>query len=96
MIFEGYMKTMLLNIMDEFKQLCVMVPIDPEKDVYDPDVPVSEKKWILLRAPWQPKVPDEDAIPSVTGEPPRWCVDRYKAVLSQWFFKDTLATRYEQ
>ena len=90
------MKTVLLNIRNEFQKLCVMVPIDENHEKHDPDVPVHQKKWILLRAPWQDPVPHEDKIPSVQGEAPRWIVDRFKAVLSQWFFKDTLATPYEQ
>ena len=98
MDIQGYMRTVLLNIMDDFKRLCYLVPIDRTKELHDPDVPVDQKKWILLRAPWQPKLPNEDMIPRPPPEmePPRWCADRYKAVMSQWFFKDTLATRYEQ
>ena len=90
------MKTVLMNIRDDFSKLCVLVPVDDTLEMHDPDVPLKEKKWILLRAPWQPKLPHEDEIPRPAEEPPRRIVDNYKAVLSQWFFKDTLATRYEQ
>ena len=90
------MKTVLMNIMDEFRELCKMVPKDANVDKHDPDIPFDQKKWILLRAPWQDPVPHENEIPSAPKEPPRWIVDRYKAVLSQWFYKDTMATPYEQ
>ena len=92
------MTTVLTNIKDEFKKLCVMVPKDENLDMDDPSVPVKMKKKFLLRAPWQDPVEHEDRILSVSGdqEPPRWIIDRYKAVMSQWFFKDTLATSYKQ
>ena len=90
------MKKVLMNIRDEFQNLCVMVPIDDKLEKHDPDVPLKDKKWILLRAPWQDPLPTEHLIPKAPEEPPRWIVDRYKAVLSQWFFKDTLATPYSR
>ena len=90
------MKTVLMNIRDEFQNLCVMVPIDDKLEKHDPDVPLKDKKWILLRAPWQDPLPDEHLIPKVSEDPPRWIIDYYKAVLSQWFFKDTLATPYSR
>ena len=89
------MKTVLMNIRDEFQSLCVMVPKD-ERHEKHADVPFKEKKWILLRAPWQEPLPTEHLIPQAPQEPPRYIVDRYKAVLSQWFFKDTLATPYSR
>ena len=89
------MPTVLTNIKDEFRKLCVMVPKDGNKDKHDPSVPWSKKKWILLRAPWEPPLPNEHLIPKAPWKPPSWIVDRYKAVFSQWFFKDTLATPYE-
>ena len=90
------MKTVLMNIMDEFKELCVLVPRDESLEAHDQDVERDAKKWILLRAPWQPKLPDEDLIPRPKEQPPRSLVDRFKAILSQWFYKDTLANPYEQ
>ena len=90
------MKTVLMNIRDEFQNLCVMVPKDDRHEKHDPYVPFEKKKWILLRAPWQDPLPNEHLIPKAPLQPPRWIVDRCKAVLSQWFFKDTLATPYSR
>ena len=90
------MKTVMRNIMDEFRNLCVMVPKNDELEKHHQDVPFKDKKWILLRAPWQDPLPNEHLIPKAPQEPPRWIVDRCKAVLRKWFFKDTLATPYSR
>ena len=93
---QGFMKEVMRNIKAEFKKLCVMVPKDKSRKKSDPNVPFEEKEWILLRTPWQPPLPDEHLIPKAPEEPPTWIVNRYKAVMSQWFFKDTLATPYSR
>ena len=89
------MKTVMRNIMDEFRNLCITVTKNDELGKHE-DVPFKDKKWILLRAPWQDPLPNEHLIPKAPSEPPRWIVDHHKAVLSQWFFKDTLATPYSR
>ena len=89
------MKTVLMNIRDEFQNLCVMVPIDDSLQKHE-DVPIDQKKWIWLGLPWLPSLPDEDLIPKPPGQPPGKLVNRFKAIMSQWFFKDTLATPYSR
>ncbi len=87
---------MLMRIRDQFADLCVMVPIDENCDMHDPNVPWEDKKWVLLRAPWQDPLPNEHLIPAAPELPPRGIVDRYNAVFSQWFFKNTMAAPCEQ
>ena len=77
------MKTVLDSMYNDFARLMV----------YNKD----HKRWILLRAPWQPKLPHEDESLQHWNKPPRTvCADRCKAVMTKWFGKDTLATLYQQ
>ena len=72
------MKTILKNIADDFMPLVVKV----------------ERKWILLRAPWQPTLEQEHLIPKPADDPPvELCMDLAQAVVNQWFGKDALATQ---
>ena len=74
-----------------------MVPKNTELEVHDRNVPWTEKRWILLRAPWQPKVPHEDEIRRPRKKPPSKLVVSFtKSVLTQWFGKELLATPYKQ
>ena len=57
----------------------------------------DHKSWILLRAPWQPALPNEDESLQRSTKPPRSvCADRCKTMMTKWFGKDTLATLYQQ
>ena len=92
-LLRHHMPTALKNIENDLVKLMKMVPKSTDLEVYDPNVPLTEKKWTLLRTPWQPKVPNEDKIPQPRKRPPSKtvrCIS--KSILSKWFGKDTLAT----
>ena len=96
-ILRHHMPTALKNIEKYFVELIKMVPKNTDLEVHDPNVPWTEKRWILLHAPWQPKVPHEDEIPQPRKKPPSKLVSCFsKSVLTKWFGKDTLATPYKQ
>ena len=77
------MKTVLDRMYDDFASLMV----------YNKD----HERWILLRAPWQPKLPHEDEILQQQSRPSKTVSSmRCKAMMTKWFGKDTLATLYQQ
>ena len=47
------MRTVLMNIRDDFAELCRLVPVDPSIAPDDPSASGVDCKWILLRAPWE-------------------------------------------
>ena len=80
------MKDVVHNIREDFAELFAFVPKDETSPKHDKDVPRSERKWILLRAPWQDPVPGEDSIPKPPFRPSRKVIDArsMKRALEQW------------
>ena len=77
----GHIIIAIKNIKKEFENVCFFLP-----DGYR-----QEERWVIVRPPWQQQQAEERRYPAPPGKPPRKIVDRYKAYLSQWFLKETLA-----
>ena len=86
-----------MNIRDDFAELCRLVPVDPSIAPDDPSASGVDRKWILLRAPWQHPLDDEHTYPLPATFPPRSSIDSWvKSSFQKWFYKDTMATQYKQ
>ena len=66
---------MLMNIRDDFAELCRLVPVDPSIAPDDPSASGVDRKWILLRAPWQHPLADEHTYPLPAKIPPHSSID---------------------
>lgn len=94
----GHMKTVLMNMRDDFSRLMRLLPVDPTIDptTVDPSGSGIEMNWALLRCPWQPVTDEEERLPQPLQEPPRKIIDKVqKSMLQKWFFKETLATQHK-
>ena len=83
----GHMITAIKNIKKDFENVCFFLPDDNNR---------QNKRWVIVRAPWEHQKADERWHPAPPGKPPRKIVDRYKVYLSQRFLKETLATQQQQ
>ena len=88
---RGYFKTVSMNIRDEFRKCCRFVPVD---HTVDASASGSLKKWVLTRCPWEKKTTEECTLPQPARNdvPSKILSGLARAVMHDYFFKDTMAT----
>ena len=93
----GHIKTVLMNIKDDFEKVIRLMPEDTTVDpaaLCDPSASGILTVWRLMRCPWQDMTEEEGKLPFTDDvDCPSYVIAGYqKAILSKWFHKETLAT----